>query len=75
VTKIRKSKSNNFKSDLSPLYTIKKMMHSLKLNNSLYNNNNKNCLLSRLINNNNCHHHNNGVHEGFKMEPREWPNI
>jgi len=70
VTKIRKSKSNNFKSDLSPLYTIKKMMHSLKLNNSLYNNN-KNCLLSRLINNNNCHHHNNGVHEGFKMEPRE----
>jgi len=24
VTKIRKSKSNNFKSDLSPLYTIKK---------------------------------------------------
>jgi hypothetical protein len=72
VTKIRKSKSNNFKSDLSPLYTIKKMMHSLKLNNSLYNNNNnKNCLLSRLINNNNCHHHNNGVHEGFKMEPRE----
>lgn len=36
VTKIRKSKSNiNFKSDLSPLYTIKKMMHSLKLKFSL----------------------------------------
>jgi len=38
------------------------MMHSLKLNNSLYNNNKK-------------PPPKNGVHEGFKMEPREWPNI
>jgi len=31
VTKVRKSKSNNLKSDLSPLcHYLKKMMHSLK---------------------------------------------
>jgi len=59
VTKIRKSKSNNFKSDLSPLYTIKKMMHSLKLKFSLQQQPPPQ----------------NGVHDGFKMEPRELPNI